>query len=299
MSSTTDRPWPRRLWGGIGAVLTAVVLAACVHPSLVGILQMTWLADGRESEQVQRTLGDPQDTIWYSGEALQMTFSGEDRDGMELTENLHRTPGAPFTEVTQLDGATAVTTRCAPDCGTLVDQELQVPRETDLSVVSAEGMYYTVQHLEGDLDLWLTGGDLAEVTLVGEPDYVAGHVMLFGIQGDVEVRTLQSGVYAEGLGGQDVAVQTGAGSVDLTHTSVPEDLEVSTGRGDISITLPAQEDPWRCTVETEASGEVDVDLGEGTDDREDDAEAPCRIALRTGDGDITVSSARPQPWQQD
>ncbi|MDS2173121.1 hypothetical protein Q7C18_10455 [Nesterenkonia sp. CL21] len=112
MSSTTDRPWPRRLWGGIGAVLTAVVLAACVNPSLAAILQMTWLAGGREPEQIQRTLGDPQDAIWYTGDALQMTFSGQDRDGMELTENLYRVPGDPFTEVTQLDGATAVTTRC-------------------------------------------------------------------------------------------------------------------------------------------------------------------------------------------
>ncbi|MGQ7787948.1 hypothetical protein [Nesterenkonia sp. K-15-9-6] len=299
MSSTTDRPWPRRLWGGIGAVLTAVVLAACVNPSLAAILQMTWLAGGREPEQIQRTLGDPQDAIWYTGEALQMTFSGQDRDGMELTENLHRVPGDPFTEVTQLDGATAVTTRCAPDCGTLVDQELLIPREPDLSVVSAEGRYYTVQHLEGDLDLWLTGGDLAEVTVVGEPDYVAGQVMLFGIQGDVDVRTLQSEVYAEELSGQVVAVQTGVGSLDLTHTALPASLEVSTGRGDISITLPAQEDPWRCTVETEASGEVDVDLGEETADREDDDEVPCRIALRTGDGDVTLTSAPPKPWERD
>ncbi|MDS2173120.1 DUF4097 family beta strand repeat-containing protein [Nesterenkonia sp. CL21] len=159
-------------------------------------------------------------------------------------------------------------------------------------------MYYSVQHLAGDLDLWLAGGDLADVVVDGEPKPVLGEVMLRGVQGDVDVRTFRADVSGSSLSGEEISVRAGEGEVDLTHTALPASLEVRTGRGDISITLPAQEDPRRCTVETEASGEVDVDLGEGAADREDDAEVSCRIALHTGDGDITVTSA-PPPWERD
>lgn len=305
MSPTSQSRWPRRLWGGLGAVLTALVLAACVHPSLWGILQLTWLAEDSEPRQIQRDFQQAAEEIWYTGDALQMTFTGAEREGLQLLEHVHREPREPLTAVTQLDGATAVTTRCGQSCGTLADQELLLPRGSHLSIASDEGMYYSVQRLAGDLDLWLAGGDLTDVTVDGEPDAVLGQVTLLGVQGDVDVRTLRADVCGSSLSGDELSVRAGEGTVDLTHTALPTSLQVRTGHGDISIVLPAQDDPERCTVETDAPGEVEVDLADGRTSQdeltsEDEPVSPeCRISLRTGDGDITVTSAPPMPWERD
>lgn len=273
-------PWPRRLWGGVGAVLTAVLLAAAVQPSLHGVIQMTWLSGGGP-ERVEQHIEGPMDQIWYAGDAPQVRIHGTDRDDLRIREELLRVPRDPMTSAQVQHGALAVKTTCAGQCATLQSQELSMPQDRDLRVVSAEGGIFELLGVDGDVDAWISGGI----------------VNLGGLTGDVEARSVNAEIFGRSLSGEQVSVRTTIGQVNLHHSELPQRLDAQSQRGDITIVLPEGTLERDCTVEAETNGDVAVDLPAESAESMDESprEADCRLSLTSESGDITVKAGDELP----
>ncbi len=145
-----------------------------------------------------------------------------------------------------------------------------------------------------DLVLRLADGSRVLVDVeVGDVlvDGVAGGVAVTSGAGDVDVRRAGGAVdVRSGMGDVGVAgrvssgrLSTGLGDVRLRSSTVPDEVVVEAGVGDVLVDLPGT---GTYDVSVEAGG------GEGRVDVRDEPGSPHRVSVTAGTGDVTV---RPAP----
>jgi DUF4097 and DUF4098 domain-containing protein YvlB len=107
----------------------------------------------------------------------------------------------------------------------------------------------------------------------------AGDVTVQGLSGEVDLEAGTGDLRGTGLAGPTATARSGAGAVDLRHTTAPEQVVAEAGAGDVSVTVPAAE-VYRVEANS-AVGEVRVEVA-------DDPGASRRVSARSGAGDVTV-----------
>ena len=149
------------------------------------------------------------------------------------------------------------------NCG--LNATLSVPRGTAVSV-STDGGNVTAEGTVGDITL-STGG---------------GNVTADRMAGDLAFSTGGGNIQASFVTATQVTADTGGGDIEITFTSVPRDVQVSTGGGNITIIVPPGGAHYHITAIT-GGGE--------THTLPDDPSSPNVITATSGGGDITIKQA--------
>lgn len=269
--------WPRRLWGGLGAVATAVVLACAVPASTAAIMQVAGPTDAAHRVE-ERTIEQPVESVSVVADAGDVAVRGTSSDQAQMRLDIHA--GVDGSGVTAgVDRGTRLTVRsqCAAECRAA--HSLAVPQDAEVQMVAMDG----TQNVSG------IGGDLS--LSAGSADTVLDEV-----SGAVEVVNESGVVRGTGLRSEQVSVQGGSSTVDLGFAELPQSVEVSLDSGSTTIELPAGSDAGSCTVEAETAGEVAVDLPEtAAEGASREADADCELRLSSDGGDITVTAAGSSP----
>lgn len=109
----------------------------------------------------------------------------------------------------------------------------------------------------------------------------SGDISVDGANGTVNVKTGSGGIKLRDVSGGPVQAKTGSGDMELS-VETPMSVDAQTGSGDLELRVPA------------GAYKVDADAGSG--DRNvnvrDDPAATHTIKLRTGSGDLDVTSSR-------
>ncbi|WP_084965021.1 DUF4097 family beta strand repeat-containing protein [Thermoactinospora rubra] len=182
--------------------------------------------------------------IQLRSDAGDVVITESDRSGIRVTETLHWRDDKPKPEHRVDGGVLELSYDCNKvlnSCG--VDYRIEVPKG-----------------LAMDLE---TG---------------AGDMTLRALSGEVGVRSGAGDITAEGLTGKRLTANSGAGSVKLAYSAVPDNVSVETGAGDATVTLPKE------------SYDVQVTTGVGDDEIavQDDPGSPRKIKVETGAGDARV-----------
>ncbi|OFE18924.1 hypothetical protein BA895_01820 [Humibacillus sp. DSM 29435] len=185
--------------------------------------------------------------IRVNGVAGDVEVSGGARAGtVELTRRLPEgsDPSSPAGET--WEGSTLVID-ADPGCGPLVfgcsaDYTLRVP----------DGTAVTVDDGSGDLKL---GGAL----------------------GVVDVKTGSGDITADDVKSEAVAARSGSGDIDLGLAQAPGRLTVTSGSGDVELTVPSND-----------TYAVDLTRGSGDDEVTvtNDPASPRKVQIQTGSGDV-------------
>lgn len=274
--------WPRRLWAGLGAVVTAVVLACAVPASTAAIVQVAGPTDAAHRVE-ERTIEQPVESVSVVADAGDVALHGASSDRAQV--RLDMDAGVDGSGVTAgVDRGTRLTVRsqCASRCRAA--HSIAVPQDVDVQMVAVGGTQ-NVSGISGELTLSAGSAD----------------TVLDDVSGAVDVVNESGRVRGTGLRSEEISVQGGSSTVDLRFSELPGSVEVSLDSGSATIELPAGTDAGRCTVETETDGEVVVDLpeaaAEGASRETDDASgADCELRLTSGGGDITVTGADAEPF---
>ncbi|RJL26498.1 DUF4097 family beta strand repeat-containing protein [Bailinhaonella thermotolerans] len=106
----------------------------------------------------------------------------------------------------------------------------------------------------------------------------AGDITLRALTGTIKANTGAGGLTGENLGAKKAQVESGAGDVELSFVSAPDDVEVRTGAGAGTVRVP------------DGSYRVDVGTGVGEEDVQikNDPKATKRIKIETGAGEAKV-----------
>ncbi len=94
------------------------------------------------------------------------------------------------------------------------------------------------------------------------------------------MQTGSGGVRGNGLTVPQLVADTGSGSIDISFSTSPEDLNLEAGSGSVTITVPA------------GSYDLDLDTGSGGTESTgitDDASSARSIRVRTGSGSIRIN----------
>lgn len=274
--------WPRRLWGGLGAVVTAVVLACAVPASTAAIVQVTGPTDAAHRVE-ERTIEQPVESVSVVADAGDVAVRGTSSDRAQVRLDMHfGVDGSGAGAGVDHGSRLTLRSQCAARCRAA--HSLAVPQEVDVQMIAMDGTQ-NVSGISGELTLSAGSAD----TVLDE------------VSGAVEVVNESGWVRGTGLRSEQVSVQGGSPTVDLSFAELPQSVEVSLDSGSTTIELPADTDAGRCTVETETDGEVVVDLpeaaAEGASRETDDASgADCELRLTSGGGDITVTGADGEPF---
>ncbi|MFE3449177.1 DUF4097 family beta strand repeat-containing protein [Nonomuraea sp. NPDC059194] len=109
-------------------------------------------------------------------------------------------------------------------------------------------------------------------------DAGSGDVSLRSLTGEIEAKAGSGEIDANGLKGKRVLAETGSGSIELKFAGQPDNVEVEAGSGDATLYLPSG--PYDVTTDT-GSGDAQVKVT-------DDANAPRKVLVTTGSGDVRV-----------
>lgn len=268
--------WPRRLWGGLGAVLTALVLACAVPASTAAIMLSARATSEMHEERTQRFTGSAEEVMldWERAD-VDVSGSAGDEDAVRVRSTAVRLPEKPVARGTS--GGMELRSRCGEDCRGPLRQYVSVPNTADVTLASSGGMS-SISRLSGDV---------AVVAGTGE-------VLVSALSGDLEVHTVGAPVTGRKLSGDGVVVT--AGSASLAFGELPDQADITAEDGDVEIELPAGTDAGSCAVEAETDGEVAVDLPEtAAEGASREADADCELRLSSDGGDITVTAAGSSP----
>jgi Putative adhesin len=152
------------------------------------------------------------------------------------------------------------------DCG--LDGTLAVPAGTALNL-SSNGGNLSVSGLTGSVTLHSDGGDVTAQSLTG----------------DIAVSTNGGNILGEDLSGQDLTAHSDGGDVTLTFSQAPVKVSVSTDGGNITVTLPHNQDGYALSTGTNG-GNVSTDPSVHVNSNSADV-----VTLHTDGGDITVTEA--------
>ncbi|HEU4763329.1 MAG TPA: DUF4097 family beta strand repeat-containing protein [Gemmatimonadales bacterium] len=210
------------------------------------------------------------------------------------------------------------------------DLTVRVPKGQRIAIHLAVGAV-TAQNVDGDITLDTGDGDITASALAGRAslnsgsgdvrvtgagelyiDTGSGDVRVSGVKGDaldidtgsgavtadavavdaLSVNTGSGDVQVTGLTARTAKFDTGSGNVEAEYGAAPADVDVDTGSGDVTLTMPAG---FGGTVDFSTSGgDIRTDFPVTTHAREDGelhgtiGTGSGRIHVETGSGDIAL-----------
>jgi hypothetical protein len=111
-------------------------------------------------------------------------------------------------------------------------------------------------------------------------DSADGGIQVTDAAGDLTMRTGDGSVIADGLRSRHVHVTSGDGGITLGWAEAPEDVDVHTADGHVTVVVPSHTGPYQVDAHT-ADGPVSVHVPT-------DPNASARIFVRSNDGGIEI-----------
>ena len=175
------------------------------------------------------------------------------------------------------------------------DLRILVPAGRRIAVHLAVGKM-TATNVDGEVRLDVNSADVSATDMKGSlsVDAGSGDVRVTGVTGDLNLDTGSGNVVASGVKGEDLLLDTGSGDVTLDHiqgrtlkidtgsgnadaTAVTaDDLIISTGSGDVTLELLA------------GGGSIDIDTGSGEVSLTLPGAYGADVILDTGSGEIDL-----------
>jgi uncharacterized membrane protein len=205
-------------------------------------------------------------TIEIEGHSGDIVVVGTDRSDIRLiTKESRSIFGRPDVNVDvsggrlRLDGSCSEFEIWGADGGCSVDYRLEVPRDTDVRLLTRSGDV-SAEDLGGSADLQTSSGD----------------VDAFGVLGTLRLQTSSGDVDVD-ASSKDIDAQTTSGDVHVRARDATR-VRAQTTSGDVHVSVP---DRTYAVQAQAASGDENVDVST-------DARAPRRINAQTISGDVHV-----------
>ncbi|MCI2419594.1 DUF4097 domain-containing protein [Saccharopolyspora sp. K220] len=271
-----------------GAVLVLLGGAALTWGPLASAEERTTALDGINGVELANGSGDVEVRYVPGGRA-------------EITQRVQRWGAAFFSEGDEVEhrvegGALVLATACGWNCS--VDYQVTLPSPVpvrgnldsgSLRVVGMQSVRteigsgsVEVSDIDGPVDV-RTGSGSVRVSQVDGPVDAhtgSGEITLAGLGGNVQAETGSGDIDGRDLRGAEIVATTQSGNAEL-HLVGPQSAEVSTGSGDVELTVP--DERYRVDTDT-GSGDVDIQVPQ-------DPAAAKRLELSTGSGNIVVQSS--------
>lgn len=188
---------------------------------------------------------------------------------------------APELESRLAGGTLLVSLSCpqgSKDCGG--DVQVTVPITTEVDLANGQGAIDIVD-FTGPLDLAVEAGSVTATNTNGglRVDVGSGTIALADITGRFDVQTTTGDIVGTGLGSPIGEAVSDRGSVDLSFATAPDLADLTTGAGDITVSVPAGEYDVDATSRR---GDVTVEGLTNT------SNAPSVILARSTGGNIAV-----------
>lgn len=203
-------------------------------------------------------------TLHVSSGSVRVVVGADSSVGVAYTE--HYQLKKPTTSITPTSGGLDIVARCpnalfSNNCD--INYTLTVPSSARLTIHSGNGSL-RVAGTTGALSL----------------DTGDGGITLDNVTGDVQAKTGNGGVHGAALRSKVLQVDTGDGDVDLEWATTPDNASVTSGNGDIRLTMPAGSGPYRVAASTGNGGQhVSVPT---------DPNAKPIITMSSGNGGVSV-----------
>lgn len=195
---------------------------------------------------------------------VRVVTGGGSHVGVSYTE--HYQLKEPSVTATTSDGGVQLNAKCSGGIfgnNCWINYTLTVPASAHLVLHTGNG-HVGVADVTGSLSLD-TGG---------------GGISLDNVSGDVVAHTGVGGIGAARLRSTSVQASTGNGGIHLEWDVAPKNATVSTGNGDIDLTVPRGTGPYAVSASTGNGGQhVNVPT---------DSSAGSKISAHTGNGGIRI-----------
>lgn len=261
----------RRVWLGVGAVLTVAALLL----GGMGVVSAGWSAfQSTATETRSESYARPVSRVEVGSVLGSVSLSGTDSHGIDVRRELTWSGPEPEVGETWADDTFAVETVC-PDrfpqwvsrvCS--VDYSAQVPADTDVEVNTTTA----------PIDMRGFGGELALTSTTGPitVDDAVGPLSAGATTGDITGTDLRSA---------RVDAQVRTGDLELSFTEPPDRVTATSTTGEVTIEVPRADGPYRVDVQT-STGEQRVDVAQ-----DPDAEPDRRIDVTSTTGDVHIRYA--------
>jgi hypothetical protein len=228
------------------------------------------------------------------GEVRSIDLSADDGD-VEIRTTSSRTAtlriveehglfGGPDVNVSDANGRIDLSSDCfalvfGNSCS--VKWILTVPRGTPIRAQTGSGDV-DLNDVEGAIGIETGSGDIdvrraASTTL--RLDTNSGDIKGAGVRArELTLRTGSGDIELPGLSTREATLDTGSGDIEVLAASAFDRLVAEAGSGDVTIAAPGG--PYAVSTET-GSGDEDISIAT-------DPDAPRRMTLKTGSGDVEV-----------
>lgn len=266
-----------RRWFLLGGLVTALFVAGGCAVAIPVTTNVINVAADPSTEEVTHSYEQMPETFSLSGDDLGVAVSAAEDGGtwsgetdFTVQRHLLHHQQEPFAEERWEEEGFYAEASC-PDQGMadwpagecVITYNVSLPGETPVMLDTTSGTQ-DVQGLTGDVALWSTGGQIGAYELTGT----------------LEARTSGGSVRGEQLETTTTEVRSGAGSVHLDYSVPPEEVQVQTTGGQVTVTLP-EGTAYRVEASS-GTGTVQVDVEEA-----DDAEHVIEVGSTGGDIRIT------------
>lgn len=274
----------------VAGVLLALGITFSIIQNFVRFMDRDdFTADGTESADIEVDDGDISITARGSADsARSATVETQVRYFL-------RKPDVRFEDD---DTEARVRTSCEWPSNCDIDVSADVPRGTDatlrtdagdLTVAGPAGVVdarasdgsITVDGALRDVRVAVADGDMSVANVSGavRAEVTNGDLELASLSGPLRIRMAEGELTGADLTSTDAEIESGTGNVDLEFTGAPERVEIDIGAGNLTLSLPR------------GTYRLDESRGAGSIDTEgitEDPEAPNRIAIRSGEGNVTI-----------
>jgi len=268
------------------AILAVGVPAAA---ALIGWAGFTIVAAvGTGSYPVHDTIPLPDDHLTMSLDGGNLTLQGGAATGVaRLTGTVYYSLVRPDVHLDgdQSAGASHIAFGCAVSIGNCgLNATVDVPASTAVTI-STGGGNLSATNLTSNISLSTGGGNLTATAITGDASLHTGGGDLDAAQltGDVDFSTGGGNITATIIDARQATANSGGGDIEIVFTRVPQNVQVGTDGGDVTIVVPPGT----------ASYDVTTSLGGGnlTDSVPQNSLSPNKITASSGGGDITIEQS--------
>lgn len=197
------------------------------------------------------------------------------------------------------DDEARIRTSCEWPSNCDVDVSADVPAGTDATLLTGAGDLtvsgpagvvdarasdgsISVDGAQRDVRAAVSDGDMSIVNTDGaiRAEVTNGDLELASLSGPLRIRTAEGEITGAALSSTDAEIESGTGNVDLEFTETPERVEIDIGAGNLTLALPSG--TYRLD-ESRGAGSI------GTQGITENPDAPNRITIRSGEGDVTIT----------
>lgn len=266
-SAQPERPRRRGVWIVL-AVLTAIVV---VLPTGIATLGRLFERTERSTETVPGTIKALEIDAGSAGVAIGAGAAGRVKLHSTLTWSVTRPKVIKSVQAGTLKILVVCDAEVAPygDFGCAADLDLQVPPEVSVRVQATSGQV-VIRDIAGDIRIHGTSGAI-------KLDHLRGRVWAGTNSGSIQGRALAS---------PEVDAGVRSGSVDLSFVDPPQKVNVRTGSGGATVTVPRgthyRVDGWTGSGDREIDGALEDD------------DATGQISATTGSGSVRVGYPKGQ-----